>query len=370
MTISNEAVTALAQTQDIRPHVTPLPTGRNRPNNTHITNLRLEIAQYAKSFYSALGGGAHGHITIICRPGTNDYDELTNNADPFIQPIHPGLPPQFVQGNTNVQINNIRGTYTTNLTNFKAYTEAYEAIQKKLIEVAHKWVEALKHRTTGFTQVAPHQIMAHLYNHCGNLSQSEIDAIETKLTEPWNPDTEQIEDLIIRLTHCQQVAQFADPISNLRLVRAGITVIKQTGKFETPLTMWNGRTAAQQTWPEFQTYWTTQFLAYLDTKENQPITTQDAGYAATDICPPVGFVPPKKFIYFCFTHGLGDDPTHTSATCKFPSEGHQRAATLDDIMGGNPRIRTGKPTIYKPPQRTQRNRCNTNRDQEEKKDDE
>ena len=364
---SPEAVTALAlqAAQDTKPHVKPLPTGNTRPNNTHIRTLRLEIAKYAKSFETMLGGGANGHITIICRPATGDYNELTNTAPPFVQPLNPGPPPQFVQGTTNVQINNIKGTYTTQLTNFKAYTAAYEAILKKLIEVGHKWVEALNHPTTGFNQVAPHQLMAHLYTTYGRLSPSELTANEAKLTAPWNPDTEQIEDLITRLTHCQQTAQFADPISDNRLVRNGITVIKQTGKFTTPLTMWNGRAEAQQTWPEFKTFWTTQFLAYLETKENQPITTQDAGGRVPSICPPVGFVPPKKFIHFCWTHGAGDDPTHTSTTCKFPADGHQRAATLDNIMGGNPHIRTGKPTIYKPPQRRR-----NNRNQEEKKDDE
>ena len=228
-----------------------MPNDGTRPNNTHIRQLRLDIAQYAKSFYSSLGGAAHGHITIICRPATNDYNALTNNAINFIQPIHPGPPPQFAQGNTNVQMNNIKSTYTTALTNFKAYSDAQEAIQKKLIEVGHKWVQALHHSRTGWTQVAPHQIMAHLYTTYGTLSQSELDALEAKLKAPWNPDTEQIEDLITRLSHCQQVAQFADPISDLRLVRSGITVLKQTGKFTTQLTIWNGRAQAQQTWPEF-----------------------------------------------------------------------------------------------------------------------
>ena len=368
MQISQQAVHALAMQAPTKPHVKPLPTNI-RPNHTHIKTLRLEISKYAKSYDSMLGGGAHGHITIICRPATTDYALLTNNAAVFAQPLHPGAPPQFIAGTTNVVMNNQKGAYNYALKNFNDYTAAYEAILAKLIEVGHKWVEPLNHPDTGFNQVAPHQIMAHLYTNYGQLRPFELTANENKLTQPWNPDTEQIEDLITRLSHCQQIAQLTDPISDQKLVRSGLQVIKQTDKFADAVRLWGSRTPAQQTWPEFQTFWTNQFLSYLETRENinPNLTTQQAGFSATDSCLPVGFTPPKKLIFFCWSHGLGDDPTHTSGTCKFPAAGHQRAATLDDMMGGNPRIRTGKPTIYKPPQHIL-DRLNKKNKQEEKKD--
>ena len=38
--------------------------------------------------------------------------------------------------------------------------------------------------------------------------------------------------------------------------------------------------------------------------------------------------------YYCWTHGLGKNKTHTSATCNKPAEGHKTDATLDNMMGG------------------------------------
>ena len=39
--------------------------------------------------------------------------------------------------------------------------------------------------------------------------------------------------------------------------------------------------------------------------------------------------------YYCYTHGLGKNKSHTSATCNKPCDGHKREATLDNMMGGS-----------------------------------
>jgi hypothetical protein len=45
--------------------------------------------------------------------------------------------------------------------------------------------------------------------------------------------------------------------------------------------------------------------------------------------------------YYCWTHGLGKNRVHTSATCNRKGEGHLDAATLDNMMGGNNTILRG-----------------------------
>ena len=43
-------------------------------------------------------------------------------------------------------------------------------------------------------------------------------------------------------------------------------------------------------------------------------------------------------MYYCWTHGLGFNPTHTSATCKYKKDGHCDTATVKDRQGGNNKI--------------------------------
>jgi hypothetical protein len=45
-------------------------------------------------------------------------------------------------------------------------------------------------------------------------------------------------------------------------------------------------------------------------------------------------------MYYCWSHGLGKNRAHTSATCTNRRKGHKEAATADNLMAGNN-------TIYK-----------------------
>jgi len=40
-------------------------------------------------------------------------------------------------------------------------------------------------------------------------------------------------------------------------------------------------------------------------------------------------------MYYCWTHGLGFNCNHTSATCSNPAEGHHTTATVKNMHGGN-----------------------------------
>jgi len=40
-------------------------------------------------------------------------------------------------------------------------------------------------------------------------------------------------------------------------------------------------------------------------------------------------------MYYCWTHGLGFNCTHTSATCSNLAEGHCPNATVKNMQGGN-----------------------------------
>ena len=57
--------------------------------------------------------------------------------------------------------------------------------------------------------------------------------------------------------------------------------------------------------------------------------------------------------HYCWTHGLSMNPNHTSATCNCQAPGHQTAATLQNMMGGNNTIARprGERAIYCRPQR-------------------
>ena len=48
-------------------------------------------------------------------------------------------------------------------------------------------------------------------------------------------------------------------------------------------------------------------------------------------------------VYYCWTHGLGTNANHTSATCQRPGKGHKQNATIINMQGGNNTIMVGCP---------------------------
>jgi len=45
-------------------------------------------------------------------------------------------------------------------------------------------------------------------------------------------------------------------------------------------------------------------------------------------------------MYYCWTHGLGTNPSHTGTTCNNRADGHKEEANADNTMGGSNKIMT------------------------------
>ena len=352
MYFSHTALTATAlqpSALEARPTVDTLPTDR-RPDSVDCQKLQQQIAALARSYLCMHGGGHHGHIYVICRNGTNDYHVLTNGAVAAIVPMHPGAPPQFAPGTTGVLMANARNQYDYDLLIFQAHEKAHSELKVVLLRACHTYVEALRHPHLQFNNVTCSQIMAHMFDTYGTVTDDTLRKNEERLNKPFDPDNQQIEVLFNRLTHCQQMAQGADPISDRRLVCKGIEAIENSGKLSESLRKWKTRTAADQTWQHFRPFWTIEYQAYVNSPEyQQPVTTGQAGYNAVDVNQ--ARQEANKICAYCWTHGLSFDLTHTSATCKRKADGHKDEATMFNMMGGNNRIRRakGEKPVYKPP---------------------
>jgi len=142
--------------------------------------------------------------------------------------------------------------------------------------------------------------------------------------------------------------------------------------------MWRTRPAANKTFPEFCVYFTAKNKDRL-----RKLTTSQAGFhganaaiAAVTTSPSAAAKPVTLMssqhtaivttndgssMYYCWTHGLGFNKTHTSATCSNPATGHCLDATVKNMQGGNtnimsnrrrPKSDTQKPSTTKPVETT------------------
>jgi hypothetical protein len=63
------------------------------PDNTSITLLEKELYANAKSIYSRLGTGVHGHLFLVTNAPT--YMRLTGAPAPAVLPVNPSAQPVF-----------------------------------------------------------------------------------------------------------------------------------------------------------------------------------------------------------------------------------------------------------------------------------
>jgi hypothetical protein len=97
-----------------------------------------------------------------------------------------------------------------------------------------------------------------------------------------------------------------------------------------------------------------------DKERNRHLTTKQTGFANKT----VENTPVRELntMSYCWSHGLSHNTTHTSATCSFPQPGHQKEATVANMMGGCCIIKRqkGERAVYRRPEKKRDENTNPN----------
>lgn len=331
--------------------IDPLPTNR-RPNFYDIVSMQT-------SFFTALtllpmAGQLFGHAFLVCRQGTEDWNSRTNNAPAVAHPVDPGPLPNIPAGTHAFDERRLVREHEADQKMYLALKSAHGWFMSKIILVGGIYITALKHETTGYTNVTPARFFAHLYQTYGRMTDALLQTNLSQLDKTWNPMTEQIEALFSRQMRTQQIAANDDPISNRTMIRQTKQVLAETGVFTNELREWDTRIPAHQTWTHFVNFFTEAHRAFQESPAfSTGATAQQAGYNANAAQEKETNKNPCSFGAYCWSHGFSFDTNHTSATCRRQAPGHQTTATLENMMGGSARLsrRRGETAIFRPPQR-------------------
>jgi hypothetical protein len=185
----------------------------------------------------------------------------------------------------------------------------------------------------------------------------DLEANRTSLTSPIEFD-HGLESLWIRIKEVQRIAiGGGQPISNGAAIALTLPLFDAAGTFTSDCYEWRKKpTTAQSDMLEFQR------LFNLANKERmRQLTAKSAGFHGAHHTAGTPRLPPDQHAantaegstgakakpashkaavvdgtnwFYCHTHGLGPNPKHTSATCKNPAEGHEKTATINNMMGG------------------------------------
>jgi hypothetical protein len=331
-----------------------------KPTNPSLQLLQKELYANARAVHSTRGGGANGHLALIMP----DADYLVRTTVAFVPPVHPGVAPVHPPNPTGNQITEINRQFQRDIDDHQLFLTVREALKQQiLLAVEYRYLQVLEDADMGFADITPATILAHLKATYGAITQEDIEANRALLGSDINPD-DPIEDLWLRIKECQRFATAAnEPIPDAAAIRLVLAAIEKSGVFSSAVEKWRDKTPAAQTLPNFIT------LFEFENKERiRKLTAQTAGYHGAhniDIIPPSpgmaaavtpAATPPPHVdlgnglkMYYCWSHGLGKNANHTSATCENQKEGHKTHATANRMHGGNNTITSGFRSQRRPP---------------------
>jgi hypothetical protein len=301
--------------------------------------LRFEVYTNAADIESNLGGGAHGHMGLVMPPA----EYLAMAGVPYVQPIAPPVP--VFQGTAAAQKR--QGlVYDEALIEYKETRALSTVLKRQILQaVPADYLEAISDPITGFTNVTPRQLVAHVIDTYGMITRDAIWHNRKALETPWDPDTP-ISKVFSNGTRCLKFAlEGNNPISDMDYVQALVIVFRTCGVLDDAVKDWDKLPGAQQTVANAITHFTAANARRLEAKQHlkdvlaantaagsppEPATALNASSL-----PPLPPAPPKLRGLdwgYCWSHGA---VKHTSANCRFPKEGHIKTAHMTNRQGGS-----------------------------------
>jgi hypothetical protein len=343
-----------SSTKLVFPHDPPTPiTGK--PVNTTLQILQRQLFANARAIRSPRGGGTNGHLALLL----DDATYFARAGVAFVLPIHPGPSPVHTANATAAQIAETIRIYQQELSDIDLYSRVTTALQSQILgAVDNTYLRALEDPDFGFADVTPRQMLEHLRALYGILTPEELERNRASLSLPWNPEAP-LEELWSKIDDARRIATAGGaPINDVTVITLTLAMFEKSGLLSHTTQMFRLRPIGEWTMDIFKAEF------QLGNQERiRQLTAGAAGYHGAHSATPVlslvpamaaaslSIPPAAPFLanvqgvklYYCWSHGLGTNSSHTSATCARKATGHIDNATVMTMQGGNDKINLSNP---------------------------
>jgi hypothetical protein len=375
------------------PTITPIV---GLPSYETIAELHLLLNQNAASVDSDLGGGQHGLLALTVSVAVYATISPIPFVAPINPGPHP-IQAAGATAAQIAETNRIHDATLRIWREYQATDKALK--QLLLQAVDPMYVQPLRNRLTGFAAVTTRAILDHLYTKYGRISPQDLEANDKRFKTAYDPaqPIETLFEQVSRAMDLADAA--GAPYTPEQILNNAYSLVFQTGLYGDACREWRRLDVALKTWPRFQDHFmaahedlreaqattltggyhaanaiysdtgdpnyhqdTVDALANLavataadrSTIASLTTTIQQLSQAlerahgdlaqlrtAPPALPPAqkrdGTRPTNRFRYgnYCWSHGFRCGKDHTSMTCKWPKDGHQREATATNMMGGS-----------------------------------
>ena len=378
------------------PHLL-IPRHTGAPSYESVQATHKLLKANAASVPSDLGGGQHGLLGLMLDNAV--YNNVTGQN--FVRPVNPGNSAVIPPGATAAVTHTLERVHSENLRVFREVTRTDQALKQQLLKVFDDmYFKALRNPHVGYTNTTAYNLIQHLYNVYGRITQIDLSDNEKRLKQSYDPSMP-IENLYSQVEAAIEYAAAGNaPFTNNQIVTNAYLLIFQTGQFERACEDWDVLPIANKTWVNFKTHFTRAHQRFTNMQQlrqanyngatnqanhvaqmelqqdttnalqaladatgadrtalanlaqsNSTLTTQlndittiikqlelkVNGLADTNQRGPRQSDYNRNSEHYCWSHGRTRNPNHVSSNCRNKKEGHIDTATLHNKQGGSER---------------------------------
>ena len=251
-------------------HLTPI---AGEPTYQTLKELKDQLKANAASIPTTLGGGHHGYLGLILSPAA--YATISPTA--FAEPAYPGQHPTIPAGTNAANTSAIIRRHTEDTRQWREFKNVSTALKNQLLSAVDDiYVRALRDRHVGYMNQTIRNILTHLFNNYGNITQLELEDNDTKMRTLWDPNSP-FDCLVQQLEDGQDYADDGgQPYTTDQLLRIAYTLVFKTGLYFEDCKAWNAKPNNEKTWSNFKEH----FQRAQRLLRDQLCTTKQAGFTS------------------------------------------------------------------------------------------
>ena len=251
-------------------HLSPIV---GEPTYQTLKELKNQLKANAASIPTTLGGGHHGYLGLILSPAA--YATISPTA--FTEPAYPGQHPTIPAGTNAATTSAIIRRHTEDTRQWREFKNVSTALKNQLLSAVDDiYVRALRDRHVGYMNQTIRNLLTHLFDNYGNITQLELEDNDTKMRALWDPNSP-FDCLVQQLEDGQDYADDGgQPYTTDQLLRIAYTLVFKTGLYFEDCKAWNAKPNNEKTWTNFKAH----FQRAQRLLRDQLCTTKQAGFTS------------------------------------------------------------------------------------------
>ena len=222
-----------------------------KPTADDIKLLKKQLFANARAAYSTRGGGRHGHLGVLLSPTT--YASKTKSTTPWTDPNHPGANPTHARNATPEAITEGNRKFKAALVEFNLCEQVKGDLRQMMLQAVDPvYTTVLEDPEMGYADVKPIDLLDHLIDEYGIISETDLENNCEKLSATWDP-TEDFETLVTRIRDVQLFAEAGkEEVTDNQALRLTIAMFERENTFEQDVDDWHRLKKLEKTMKRFK----------------------------------------------------------------------------------------------------------------------